>query len=177
MLSTQLWSRPSQKGFNCQEQKLGLCERLALWRASRGATGAAAWSCLTRRKVSLPGWEQPCSSVLSRLDLPLWNLLIFFIRVKYGSSVTFSCSNQRQRPGTRIHGLGNRVHQVILLLSSALRGHGNRRWSAGWPGRCLQPWTLSQKLDFSRNDVFKSWSPSEAMVQILQTFSEFPVAS
>ena len=99
MLSTQLWSRPSQKGFNCQEQKLGLCERLALWRASRGATGAAAWSCLTRRKVSLPGWEQPCSSVLSRLDLPLWNLLIFFIRVKYGSSVTFSCSNQRQRPG------------------------------------------------------------------------------
>ena len=104
-------------------------------------------------------------------------LAVFFIRVKYGSSVTFSCSNQRQRPGTRIHGLGNRVHQVILLLSSALRGHGDRRWSVGWPGRCLQPWTLSHKLGFSRNDAFKSWSPSEAIVQILQTFSEFPVAS
>lgn len=51
-------------------------------------------------------------------------LAVFFIRVKYGSFVTFSCSNQRQRPGTRIHGLGNRVHQVIFLLSSALRGHG-----------------------------------------------------
>ena len=173
MLSTQLWNRPSQKGFNCQEQELGLCERLALWRASRGARGAAAWSYLTRRKVSLLGWKQPCSSVLSRLDLPLWNLLFF----SSGSFVTFYCSNQRQRPGARIHGLGNRVHQVILLLSNAQRGHGDRRWSADWPGRCLQPGTLGQKRGFSRNDVFKSWSPSEAMVQILQTLSEFPVAS
>lgn len=155
MLSTQLWSCPSQKGFNCQEQELGLCERLALRRASRGTTEAAAWNHLTRRQVSPLGWGQPCSSVRSGLDLPLWNLLCFFHQDRVQAFCNLFLLKSEAETRYRIHGSGDGVHQVVLLLSNALRGHEGMGTGDGWlaglvgacnPGLCVRNWTFLEMM-------------------------------
>lgn len=114
-------------------------ERLALWRALRGATGAAVWNHLTKagKSSGLGAVLFFLCSVLSRLDLSLWNVLCFFYQD--GVQAFLNHFLLKSKSGTRykIHGSGDGVHgggSPPFKCSEKAWGHGDRRRLPGLIG-------------------------------------------